>query len=191
MSQLLVLLCLVPICLGANSLRTSNPGPESVHYKWDTRIATRIFLWSGQFWFQGDIAMSLDFESNIVPRIRFLIDLGIRAQDIGEIFTIRQVNTKINKLLKRRAVIDDACDAEGWFVQWHLLENLFIWKIFEHEQLWRGDPMFDLCLNVNCYGYVASSIHRMWITFSATRFCNISLLSWWSFTAVTSQLLSK
>ena len=41
-----------------------------------------------QFRFQGDIAMSLDFESNVMPRIQFLIDLGIRAQDIGEIFTI-------------------------------------------------------------------------------------------------------
>jgi hypothetical protein len=36
---------------------------------------------------QSDIAMSLDFESDISPKIRFLVDLGIRPEDLGYIFT--------------------------------------------------------------------------------------------------------
>ncbi len=31
--------------------------------------------------------MSLDFESDISPKIRFLVDLGIRPEDLGYIFT--------------------------------------------------------------------------------------------------------
>jgi hypothetical protein len=36
---------------------------------------------------QTDLAMSLDFEADVSPRIRFLVDLGIRPDDLGEVFT--------------------------------------------------------------------------------------------------------
>ena len=45
---------------------------------------------------QGDIAMSLDFESDVSPRVRFLVDLGVRPQDLGEIFSFNPMFFKVD-----------------------------------------------------------------------------------------------
>ena len=37
---------------------------------------------------QGDIAMSLDFDKDISPRIRFLLDQRIQAEDLGQMFSV-------------------------------------------------------------------------------------------------------